>query len=175
MQSKSGTKSNKLDSGAASHLGTLRVCLNFLHANTCASFDPNLLRSAINRVCQKTSSGVCVGCVGWLDSQMSQSKELSWKQLKHYNDPSCAQGFCTMKEQRIEKSLCSIFNRPETNYLYTGHKFGEVLQEITSPNLWAPSCEVYTSNLYVWRLAVLSASGRWDTTKSSHILGGNYA
>lgn len=107
----------------------LWVWLNFLRANTCASFDPNLLRPATNNVCQKTSSG------GGGDSPMSQSTELLWKQLKSDNDPSCAQGFCAMKEQRIEKSLCSIFSRPETNYLYIGHKFGEVLQEIASPNL----------------------------------------
>lgn len=109
----------------------LRVCLNFSRANTCASFDPNLLQFAISKVCQKTSCRK----KNKTDSQMSQSKELWWKQLKRHNDPSCARGFCTMKEQRIEKSLCSIFNRPETNYLCTGHKFGEVLQEKTSPNL----------------------------------------
>lgn len=168
MQSKSGTKSNKLDSGAPSHLSTCEFASTF-RVQTPA---PVLIQLYSGPPLTKSAKRHQVGKKNKTDSQMSQSKELWWKQLKRHNDQSCAQGFCSMKEQRIEKSLCSIFNRPETNYLCTGHKFGEVLQEITSPNLWAPSCEVYTGNLYVWRLAVLSASGPWDTTKKVVIFWG---
>lgn len=76
-----------------------------------------------------------------------------------------------MKERRVRNRFAQFSpsrNRPErTNYRCAGRKFGKVLQEITSPNLWTPSCEVYSGNLCVTGLAVLSASGPCDTKKKN--------
>lgn len=74
-----------------------------------------------------------------------------------------------MKERRVRNRFAQFSprrNRPErTNYRCAGRKFGKVLQEITLHNLWTSSCEVYSGNLCVRGLAVLSASGPCDTKK----------